>query len=421
MYSRLLASLFALAACTTQAAAFCGFYVSRADGDLYNQGSSVVFVRDGMQSTITMSSDYSGPASEFALIVPTPTVLAEDQIRTVDPDIVSHLDGYSAPRLAEYFDGDPCAETGEIAPVIVEAPVIMADATPRNGPPALGVTVEAEYAVGIYDIQILSAEQSDGLTTYLRQEGYQLPDGSEEALSGYIDMGMKFFVARVNLQRQSAAEVQDLEPLQISFTSRDFMLPLQLGKVNSVGTQDLIMMMISREGRIEPVNYTNVAIPTDLNLPPFIEEDFADFYRDMFAHVIPDEVVVTEYAWDMAWCDPCAADPMTGPEMRALGADWVTDDGPPDAFVTRLHIQYDADEFAQDLMFQVTTDRENFQGRYVMRHPFEGEITCEEGQAYVTRTHERLEDELSTLLSYTGWDANEMISRLEASVPARFH
>jgi hypothetical protein len=94
---------------STQAAAFCGFYVAREDGELYNEASKVVFARDGYRSRITMASDYTGPTSEFAMIVPTPSVLEEKHIRTVDPAAVTHLENYTAPRLVEYFDHDPCA------------------------------------------------------------------------------------------------------------------------------------------------------------------------------------------------------------------------------------------------------------------------------------------------------------------------
>ena len=81
----------------------------------------MVFVRDGRQSVITMSSDYTGPTSEFALIIPTPTVLQEGQIRTVDPAIIAHLDNYTAPRLVEYFDYDPCeGEIGGFAAEVIE-------------------------------------------------------------------------------------------------------------------------------------------------------------------------------------------------------------------------------------------------------------------------------------------------------------
>ena len=35
--------------------------------------------------------------------------------------------------------------------------------------------------------------------------------------------------------------------------------------------------------------------------------------------------VFTEYAWNMGWCDPCAAEPLTQQELRKLGVFWLND------------------------------------------------------------------------------------------------
>ncbi|NSX54321.1 DUF2330 domain-containing protein [Parasulfitobacter algicola] len=139
---------------TSQASAFCGFYVARADGELYNEASKVVFVRDGQNSVITMSSDYRGPVQDFVMVVPTPKVLRRNQINTVQPTTVNQLDAYSAPRLVEYRDGDPCApvDYGIMLSPVEDAPT---ENVRQRGANALGVTIEAEYQVGIYDIVML--------------------------------------------------------------------------------------------------------------------------------------------------------------------------------------------------------------------------------------------------------------------------
>src|SRR5262245_29310327 len=90
--------------------AFCGFYVAKADGKLFNKASKVVVARKGEQTAVTMASDYRGDPKEFALVVPVPTVVAKSQIKVVDNALVDHLDAYSAPRLVEYFDPDPCRQ-----------------------------------------------------------------------------------------------------------------------------------------------------------------------------------------------------------------------------------------------------------------------------------------------------------------------
>ena len=92
----------------SQGHTFCGFYVAKADTKLFNQASKVAIVRDGERTVITMVNDYRGEPKAFALVVPVPYVLTREQIRVTDATVVEHLDAYTAPRLVEYFDPDPC-------------------------------------------------------------------------------------------------------------------------------------------------------------------------------------------------------------------------------------------------------------------------------------------------------------------------
>src|SRR5437016_14657044 len=90
---------------------FCGFYVAKADTKLFNKASQVVLVRQDDKTVLTMANDFKGDPKEFAIVVPVPTVLEKDQIHVGDKALLDHLDAYSAPRLVEYFDGNPCVRT----------------------------------------------------------------------------------------------------------------------------------------------------------------------------------------------------------------------------------------------------------------------------------------------------------------------
>lgn len=406
----------------TSATAFCGFYVARADGDLYNEASKVVYVRNNNRSVITMSSDYRGDARDFAMIVPTPRVLLRNQIRVVNPKTVAHLDAYSAPRLVEYNDRDPCEPQIVYETAAMPTMRLGRAVDRKRGARALGVTIKAEYAVGDYDIAILSAKKSDGLVTFLKSEGYKIPNGADLVLDDYIRNGMKFFVARVNLSRFNAGDKRDLKPLQMTFRSDNFMLPIQLGKLNGEKTQDLLVMTLTKGGRVEASNYRNTRIPSNMNVPLFVKNMFGAFYKQMFRVAAKPNTVMTEYAWDMAWCDPCAADPLTRKELKDLGVNWLSGTKNPgqDVFVTRLHLQYTQETFARDLGMRITDERENFQGRYVMNLPFTGEITCKEGKAYVNETRKRIKTEAKDLRRLTNWRAIDIKNHIQATVPRKF-
>jgi hypothetical protein len=123
----------------------------------------------------------------------------------------------------------------------------------------------------------------------------------------------------------------------------------------------------------------------------------------------------------MSWCDPCADNPLSFIEFRQLGVDWVrrADASAPLVFVTRLHIRYSADSFFEGLKFAITEDRENFQGRYIPNHPFEGEITCDAGDD-ITATRTRIREEGRRLRRLTGWRNDIIQGNIAKSVDARY-
>jgi hypothetical protein len=409
--------------------AFCGFYVGRADSRLFNRASQVALVRDGDRTVLTMANDFQGELQEFALVVPVPTFIARNQIQVVNKALLDHLDAYSAPRLVEYHDPDPCRPPDVVAfSAIPEAAPVPAGARPRRG-----VTVEATYTVGEYDILILSAKESDGLELWLRENGYKIPGGASSILGSYIKQGMRFFVARVNLKEQAKLGFQFLRPLQVSYESPKFMLPIRLGTVNANGPQDLFIYTLTRKGRVETTNYRTVRVPSNVNVPRFVKREFKDFYKAVFEEQVRMEdmrAVFLEYAWDMAWCDPCAADPLSDEELKALGVAWVGTDASPSAvtrpiplprpappapnvFVSRLHVRYDAQHFPEDLVFQETADRENFQARYVVTNPWEGAAgECPAAKGYKEELRAREEKEAQNAASLTGWSIHTVRQKM---------
>ncbi|MCK6544540.1 DUF2330 domain-containing protein [Myxococcota bacterium] len=416
-------SLVMLAVSAPRAEAFCGFYVARADASLFNSASRVVIVHDEGNTVLTMVNDYRGEPRSFAIVVPVPVVMEKEMVRVVDPKVVDHLDGFTAPRLVEYFDSDPCYRPKRRMELERSASVPMAAKSMEDKADrarSLGVKIEASYTVGEYDIEVLSAKQSNGLEIYLRENKYNIPSGASAALAPYIRSGMKFFVAKVNLKEQAKTGFSSLRPLQFAFPDQRFMLPIRLGMLNADGPQDLIVYAISKQHRIEVTNYRNPKLPSDMDVPTFIKDDFKRFYRDLFTRSLAkesDRAVFTEHAWNMGWCDPCAAEPLTKDELEQLGVWWLEGNGmgggAQQAFVTRLHARYTPETFPEDLMLKVTKDAGNFQARYVLRHAWTGTEWCEQMPAYLDGVKQRREKEITTLATLTGWDPSEIRSKMK--------
>ena len=410
---------------------FCGFYVSKADGTLKNKTSQVILVRDGNRTVITMYNDFKGDTKDFAMVVPVPVVLRKDDIHVVDQSIFQRLNDYSAPRLVEYWDQNPCNPIGEDEKVFSKAER-SASPTMANGYDKmkdLGVKIEAKYLVGEYDILILSARESGGLKEWLTSNGYKIPEGAEEVLDPYIKSNLKFFVVKVNEAEKKKLPGNFLRPLQISFNSPKFMLPIRLGMANSDGDQDLIVYAFTRKGRIECTNYRNVNIPTDKKIPLFVQKNFSAFYSNLFDKQWKNEdksVGFLEYAWDVSpanyyHCDPCIAVAPSQQDLVQSGVWWLgakdwtdysdvdndqPDNGSKNVHFTRLHFRYNRNSFAQDLMFQVTPNTETFQARYVITHPATGNFNCDAGKKYIQDLRKRRKAELTELAALTGRDIN---------------
>jgi hypothetical protein len=222
------------------------------------------------------------------------------------------------------------------------------------------------------------------------------------------------------------------------------MLPVRLGMLNARGPQDLVIYALTRNGRVETTNYRTVKLPSNVELPTYTRGEFAQVYKALFETQSKREdyrVVWTEYFWDMAWCDPCAADPLSAEELRSAGVFWVDGDEPAigvapgappiakvtgsaggarPAMLTRLHLRYTPETLPEDLMFQETQDRQNFQARYILRHAWNGDATaCAEAKPYFDSVTKRQETEAQTLATLTGWDVNQIRSRMSLPPAAR--
>jgi len=405
-----------------QSNAFCGFYVAKADASLFNKASQVIMVRDGERTIITMSSDFKGSVKDFAMVVPVPVVLQEKDIRIAERVLFDKLDAYSGPRLVEYWDENPCYQriyeslkaTNSMREENASAPAtdyLSKDEDKK-------VTIEAKYTVGEYDILILSAKESGGLEEWLTENGYKIPKGARDVLEPYIKSNMKFFVVKVNLEEQAKSGSALLRPIQVSFNSPKFMLPIRLGMANAKDEQDLIIYTLTRSGRVETTNYRTVKIPTDKNIPEFVDDIFGKFYLDVYKRNRMKEGknnVYLEYAWNISGfssvkCDPCPAPPPIMADLVDAGVNWLRNvgGGAYDGSVhfTRLHVTYDRENFPQDLVFQETNNTENFQGRYIITHPAQGDLNCDEGKNYRKDLTMRRGKELQQLASLTGWEVS---------------
>jgi hypothetical protein len=459
---------FSALAAAPVADAFCGFYVAGAEQKLFNNATMVVLMREGTRTVLSMQNNYQGPPENFAMVIPVPVVLQKENVKTLPAAIFDKVDKLASPRLVEYWEQDPCAVEPEILKKSGVPKVRTGAVEVRGKPPAdLGVTVEAQFSVGEYDVVILSARDSTGLDKWLKLEKYKIPEGSEPLLRPYVQSGAKFFVAKVDSKKVTFENGQAmLSPLRFHYDSETFALPVRLGLVNSAGTQDLIVHILAKGQRYETANYPNVAIPTNLDVKDNVRTDFGGFYAALFDRTLSRQpnAVITEYAWDAGTCDPCPGPTLNGNDLATLGWDSLPSaasvsapnpSAPPNALpmrmkvprsrrsngfvLTRMHLRYGKDGLGEDLVFRqappivggrefltdgntletgaVQSQVNNFQARYAIRHAWTGPVKCANPRRGIWggppsgQTHKGIEAAQKLAFAKRGMDLKAFVAR----------
>ena len=371
-----------------QAHAFCGTYVSSAGTEVYNSASEVVIARQGNRTTLTMANDVIGNPSDFAMVVPVPQVVLERDVNVISPDDIEVMRTYTMPRLVSYVCDDfkptfshPCKWMDQECPSSslwdrwggVDGDY-ASDATAGEGEGegegegGSSVEVEAQYIVGEYEVVVLSADQSQDLLNWLEDEGYDVPENTANVLQQYIDAGNYFLAARVYPDAE-LGDGDSLSPLQFSYDSDVFGLPIRLGTTSSVGEQDLIVYLVNsnEDGAVGIANYPELEVESECMWDG--EGEFGEFYADQFASAYGREegaIWTTEYTWknepQAVKCDPCTGPPPDTQQLTNVGYE---DGGTNHFHVTRLHLRYTPAEATQDLIFYHSRQTPQRQKRYI--------------------------------------------------------
>ncbi|MBM76492.1 MAG: hypothetical protein CMK59_13885 [Proteobacteria bacterium] len=345
---------------------FCGTYVGSADSNLLSHTSQVAMVRQANQTTLTLANDYEGALSEFALVIPVPSVLNEEDVSILDPSVLQRAEIYSGPRLVEYSCEDfysgwsPWSPSLGCQSEMMYESIASEDSYGESSKES--VQIESSFAVGEYELAVVSATNGEGLNTWLEINGFALGANASDILQEYIEGESYFLVAKVTLDGLPEGQSW-LSPLQLSYESPVFSLPIRLGTVNSPGEQDLLIYTLTdyEEGQIGIQNYEELTMETDCMLN---SQDFGADYGARLGSKMNEAggAWIREYSWAPYHCDPCAeGDALSDEDVQALGYDGSAFD----AYFNRIRMRYTPEEAVEDLVLYPSGIIENSQMRYI--------------------------------------------------------
>jgi hypothetical protein len=271
---------------------------------------TVVAVREGDHTVISIQAQVRGPAGVVALIAPVHTPVGAP--RSSKPGVIAPLERVSGPRLVEYWEMDPC-ELHDL-PATSDGTVSPSEEV-ASGPQSASGAEPDDLAA-----EISPAASGAELLASLKRDGFAVPDKAEGILDGYLQAGMKIAVARVDTAKlPRSGDVVALPVLRVHARSPALTLPTRLFAAGST-RRELSIYVLAPGDRFEAQGQPNLAVPTNLDVADGVRGKVAPFYRALVDRAFEKNpgALLTEYAWRASSCELCSG-PLTAAELDSLG------------------------------------------------------------------------------------------------------
>lgn len=206
--------------------------------------------------TLHVESTYSGPAADFAWIIPVP---ARPTVERSKWELFEQAEEATRPQVtvekAEVFRG---------LNIGCSAPATKTD-TERL---TTSVRKIESLAIREFHIDIVQANDSGGFLTWLHNHEYVVPAGAKPIFQEYIDKRFYFIVTKID-KTSAWARHKDiteavsggLTPLAVTFAAGRPFYPLAISAVSSASENELLLLCAASE-RLEPVEYASTDLST---------------------------------------------------------------------------------------------------------------------------------------------------------------
>ncbi len=226
----------------------CGCFARPApDVDILQAGELVVFAERDGKVTMQVQISYSGPAENFAWLLPVP---AEPELSIGAEELFLELDRRTQPTFNAQIQfarncGGANARDGAAGRTLDGG---------VQAPPAPEIEVSRQF-VGPYEAVVVDASNREDLTAWLNANGFFVADPDGTALEPYVRPGAYFLALKLQSDRTSG----DIAPIVLEFDAAMPMIPISLTRVGA--TPDMpIYVWVLGEARAIPRNFRNVVI-----------------------------------------------------------------------------------------------------------------------------------------------------------------
>ncbi len=209
---------------------------------------AVIIQPDPDTEILLLQTTYQGPAAAFAWVIPVPGLPAEEDVFRVGGEIIPWILDETAPHVRSQITVQKVAGIEVFGYGVAGMTVDAAEAPPPGAAPegADALTVHARMAVGDYDAAVLSSRRADALTTWLRENGYHIPDGSDEVVGHYVDKGWYFVALKVLPKLVADRPVMtDMHPIGIRFRTDRLVFPLRISRLSAPRNTAIALVVLA--------------------------------------------------------------------------------------------------------------------------------------------------------------------------------
>lgn len=240
----------------------CGGFFCSATNPVNQAAEHIVFAQNG-DGTVTavIEIQYQGPAEQFSWLLPISSVPMGDEIAVASNAALQRLKQATNPQYNLTVRVEGTCDARDFANDSAGGPRSASGAgNPNSAEGDKGVTVEAQGVVGSFEWTAISldgalADPADVATTWLSENGYDVPEGAAGLLRPYLEDGLYLLA----LKLVKGADVGSIRPIVLTYDAQLPMIPIKLTAV--AANEDMgVLAWLLGDAQAVPKNYNSLEL-----------------------------------------------------------------------------------------------------------------------------------------------------------------